>query len=217
MREIYLNKYNSENAIKNIDKIFYINLEHRLDRKKEIIEQIKKIDPELEKTERINAVKNKRGEIGCALSHIKCLEKAIENNFDNVLILEDDFDFVKDISFVNQSINLIFKDYSNFDIFLLSANIIKCKRLNPLVHRALDVQTASGYIINKKFYETLLKNFKYAAKNLQEGGTKEKYSIDITWKELQNEENDFFVLINKLGLQRASYSDIEKGHRNYLV
>lgn len=32
-----------------------------------------------------------KGALGCLLSHIKCIEDAIENNFSKIIILEDDF------------------------------------------------------------------------------------------------------------------------------
>ena len=40
--------------------------------------------------ERVEAVKRKPGYIGCTLSHMKCLELAVQRNYDWVLILEDD-------------------------------------------------------------------------------------------------------------------------------
>ena len=40
--------------------------------------------------ERVEAVERKPGYIGCTLSHMKCMELALERNYDWVLILEDD-------------------------------------------------------------------------------------------------------------------------------
>jgi len=40
--------------------------------------------------ERVEAVERKPGYIGCTLSHMKCLELAVQRNYDWVLILEDD-------------------------------------------------------------------------------------------------------------------------------
>jgi glycosyl transferase family 25 len=40
--------------------------------------------------ERVEAVERKPGYIGCTLSHMKCLELALERGYDWVLILEDD-------------------------------------------------------------------------------------------------------------------------------
>ena len=76
-----------------VDQIYYINLEHRTDRKEHIENEIKKIDPNLKKTTRIEAIKHKQGGIGCGMSHIKVLEDAIEKNYHNIIVLEDDFKF----------------------------------------------------------------------------------------------------------------------------
>ena len=40
--------------------------------------------------ERVEAVQKKPGYIGCAMSHMKCMELALERNYDWVLIVEDD-------------------------------------------------------------------------------------------------------------------------------
>ncbi len=86
--------------------ILYINLKHREDRNKEIINELNKYNL---KGERVEAIKHKDGYIGCALSHIKCLDIAIEKNYEQVIILEDDFIFL-------QILNIL-KLIINFDIF----------------------------------------------------------------------------------------------------
>jgi len=60
-----------------MDQHFYINLEHRKERNLNTINELKKIG--IKKPNRINAVTHQIPLIGCALSHITCLEKAKEN------------------------------------------------------------------------------------------------------------------------------------------
>ena len=203
--------------LNNIDKIFYINLEHRKDRNKEIIEQIKKIDPELKKTERISAIRHDKGEIGCGFSHIKCLENAKKNNYDCILILEDDFNFINNSNFINYNLNYIFNKIIDFDICLLSGNIYKKEKFDEIISHSINVQTTSGYLIKKQFYQILIDNFKEAVDELLKGNKKENYAIDINWKKLQNKKYKFYIFNNKLGYQRKSYSDIEGRIINYLV
>ena len=69
---------------------FVINLESRLDRLVHVEAEFRKIDL---KCNRFNAIKMKNGAVGCTLSHIKCLELAIQNNYDQVFICEDDITF----------------------------------------------------------------------------------------------------------------------------
>ena len=81
-----LNKY--------IDKVIYINLEERKDRRISTESLLGKIF-EKNKITRCNAIKSDCGAIGCTKSHIKCLEYAINNECKNILILEDDIDISK--------------------------------------------------------------------------------------------------------------------------
>ena len=80
---------------KYIEKVIYINLKDRTDRKKTCEETLNKLFSK-DKIIRLDAIKHEKGYIGCALSHLKCLELAIENNWKNVLIVEDDILWTKD-------------------------------------------------------------------------------------------------------------------------
>lgn len=94
-----------------VDKIFVINLENRLDRKERILKQFKKF--KITNFEFVKAVNGydpaldlyymkfysncekddqsfSKGALGCLMSHIKCIELAIEREYNKVLILEDD-------------------------------------------------------------------------------------------------------------------------------
>jgi len=71
-----------------IEKVVYINLEERTDRRAEIQKQLSIFHHE--KIVRFNAIKHRNGAIGCSMSHIAALELAIQNNWKNVLIVEDD-------------------------------------------------------------------------------------------------------------------------------
>jgi len=66
---------------------YVINLDERTDRWDKIQETFKNLPFNLE---RISAIKNENGPIGCALSWVKAVEKAKENNLPYVLIIEDD-------------------------------------------------------------------------------------------------------------------------------
>ena len=72
-----------------IEKVVYINLEHRKDRKEETEAELLKYFP-AEKVVRFDAINQKPGSFGCCKSHIAVLEMAKENKWKNVLIVEDD-------------------------------------------------------------------------------------------------------------------------------
>lgn len=78
----------------NIDKIIYINLDHRTDRKDEIEGELEKFNL-LEKSERYSAICIKeQGILGCTMSHLEVFKLAKARQYNNVLILEDDFQFL---------------------------------------------------------------------------------------------------------------------------
>ena len=69
--------------------------------------------------ERINAVYHERGNIGCTLSHIKCLKYAKEKEYDECIIFEDDISFKK-----NMTLDMIEYPEIDFDIFLLCISYV---------------------------------------------------------------------------------------------
>jgi hypothetical protein len=71
------------------DQVIYINLDERIDRKEHMEKNVlNNFLPE--KVLRYSAIKHIKPYIGCTKSHIACLNIAIENNYENVMILEDD-------------------------------------------------------------------------------------------------------------------------------
>ena len=76
---------------KYIDKIFYINLEKRTDRRHDIENELNDFDLSYE---RFKAIETEDGMTGCANSHLAVLKLAKERGHKNVLILEDDFMFI---------------------------------------------------------------------------------------------------------------------------
>ena len=85
------------NGIKIADKGFLINLDERKDRLEESLSEFKLNN--IAGVERFDAVKitedNDDGWIirGCTHSHMDILKKQIENNWEKIIIFEDDFFF----------------------------------------------------------------------------------------------------------------------------
>jgi len=75
-----------------IDRIFYINLYHRTDRKQEIETEFE--NQGITNYERFPAIHHPTiGGVGCGRSHIEVLRIAKERGYKCVMILEDDFMF----------------------------------------------------------------------------------------------------------------------------
>jgi glycosyl transferase, family 25 len=192
--------------------IIYINLDKRKDRNDSIINELE--DFGKSKYIRLSATYNKKGYLGCAMSHIRVLEYAIKHNLENVVIFEDDFMFKRDKKTVYNEIISFINSGINWDVLLLAGNKGVKTPYNNYINRIKNSQTTSAYIVNKHYYHKLLNNFKDAYKKLEETDLKEIYSIDQHWKSLQETDN-WFALKKFAGIQRASYSDIENRKVNY--
>ena len=85
-----------------LDKInvMYINLDSRVDRKEHVEKELVKIG--VIHPERLKAVKLENGALGCSMSHLKCIEIAKQQNYEYVLICEDDITFLNPIIFLTQ-------------------------------------------------------------------------------------------------------------------
>ena len=193
--------------------IFYINLEHRKDRKDEIESELNKMNL---KYERFNAIKKEKGYLGCSLSHLNILKEAKKRNLKNVLILEDDFQFIVDNNTFWEQMNNFFNKDIDYDVLFISYNIVESKPYDDQLLKVLDSQTASGYLVNNKFYDKLIENFEEGYKLLEKTDIYHEYACDQYWKRLQP-TNNWYAFKERLGIQRESYSDIMGGNVKYEV
>lgn len=205
-----------------IDKIIYINLEYRTDRKISILSTIEKAGFDMKKVHRIDAVLNEMcGHIGCGESHIKALQYAIKNNLNCTLILEDDFVFTKTKDEIQKTIAELEK--INWDCVLLAQghkSVYDCEY--SFLKRVKYCTTTSGYIVKRPYFETLLNNFTQSVETMKkeysnhvkkcienkEPIVKLNYvsAIDQYWRKLQ--VKDIFYLCQPvLGEQIGGYSD----------
>jgi len=191
-----------------VDVVYYINLDHRLDRKQQILDEIQKLD--VSDIVRIPGVYEKeKGHLGCSKSHIKTLETFIDSGLDNCIVFEDDFQFIQD---PKEQIKNFFKQMTSYDVIMLSINGGDIKPSEyPGLKRINDTQTTAGYMVSKQFAPTLLQNFKDGCKLLeQDYNNNGIYAIDQYWKRLQSISN-WFMFEPTLGRQRESFSDIRGG------
>ena len=197
----------------NIDKIVYINLDKRPDRKKEIEHELAIMGLS---GERFSAIEHKRGMIGCGMSHLAVLKQAKAKGYNNILVLEDDFHFIVDKSVFEKELDSFFDLNIPYDVLMLSYNHLKHEQYNTVMSRAINVQTASGYIVHSRFYDSLIRVWEAGLQNLIETGNEPKYSVDQCWKTLQP-SSQWFLLNTRIGVQRESYSDIEHRVVDYKV
>lgn len=200
---------------KGIDAIYYINLDKREDRKKEFLDNFNQIDEN--RIVRIQAhYYPENGAVGCLMSHITALNKALEDGVgENILICEDDFT-IKDMDYCNKMLDLIFTKIPDWDVIMLGQNTVHAvdtefaSPTGEKVVRILDSQTASGYLIKTEYIPRLLKIYENDMANYVKTGKWGNYYVDQSWKVLQPKDK-WYSTTPSIGVQRKSYSDIQKG------
>jgi len=205
-----------------VDHIYYINLDKRTDRKLHIEKEIKtNFDFMLKNTTRIPGVvchDNKsviNGAIGCSMAHSNAIQDAIKNNYERILILEDDFEFICNKSKFLKDINYFFNNYKNFDIFLLSFNAYKSKKVTDLIEIVERSLTTSGYIISKQAFQSLIDVCTNSVKKLKKTKVISQGALDVLWNDIIKTRKNTYKFNYRIGKQIASYSDIEKRKVNY--
>jgi GR25 family glycosyltransferase involved in LPS biosynthesis len=170
-----------------IDKVYLINLKKREDRLIKIDKLFKDLGGIFKDYERIEAIdgntisvkenndlsfKTKiifddpsriidiqvKGTIGCYLSHLKIWEDAQKNNYDNIIIFEDDVSTELTLSEIMEYINNIPNDYdlAYMDYFCLNS-LTNIEINNYWDKNSVDrIVLASAYILSKKGLQKIL-------------------------------------------------------------
>ena len=99
--------------------IYYINLAHRTDRNEHVLQQIASIGCT---GIRVDAVNCKQGAIGCAMSHIRCLEFAKEQKLPFLCVVEDDIEFT-DPDLFHRQLDTFLSSSIDWDVLLLGTNM----------------------------------------------------------------------------------------------
>lgn len=107
----------SINGYNNPYDLYVINLEHREDRKNEVLQEIK--DTKIFNIKFFNAVKHKKGWIGCGLSHLYLVSYALTNNLPYIIVAEDDFQLKIDEEKLKSCLDILLKpeNLSKWDVF----------------------------------------------------------------------------------------------------
>lgn len=208
-----ITNHNMDSVLEKLD-IFYINLEHRQDRDKEIIEEFNSLGHN--NYTRFNAIRNTNGALGCALSHKTILGNWEANDSSLLMVCEDDLKFIGNLEELEDLMSKFIND-KHLDILCLSHNHFNEVSYNKFFNLTSDTQTTSCYIVKPHMKEVLLDNFNLSVK-LLEVGIDHQYSvaIDQVWKVLQKKYN-FVIPKKRFAHQRESFSDIENRVVDYKV
>jgi glycosyl transferase family 25 len=201
--------------ISDIKHAFYINLDSRPDRKEHVESQLAAIGIN---AERFKAIKLTNGALGCSMSHLKIMETAKENNWDHILIVEDDIKFLNPDLFVNQ-FNKFLETHeleSSFDVALIAGNNMPpFTEIDDTCVKVTRCQTTTGYLVRNHYFDTMIHNYRKGIEKLMKNPDEHKfYALDKYWFHIQ-EKHNWYLIIPLTVVQRPDYSDIEKRPTDY--
>ena len=204
----------------NIDKIFIINLEYRIDRKVHIENELKKqnitnyeffkaIKPSINDVNNWNQkfCENKNdnykiGCLGCLLSHYEIIKISLKRNYKCILILEDD------TVFKNNFTNLL--NYStqlnhNFDMLYLSGSHLgNTNKISENIIKINGTYTTGSYLITNDAMNYFVNNIKNYNKE-----------VDVFLAENIQPYFNCFCVIPHLTTQLEGFSDIQNKYVSY--
>jgi len=195
-----------------IEHVIYINLDHRGDRLENMKKVLSGFQPE--KITRLSGVYNKKFPwIGCYQSHINAIKMAIENGWENVLILEDDACWNNNIEWER----LKSKIQEHYDVIVLGGMSANYDRVTLKLYNCFGT---SSYLVSKHYYSTLLSNFEEGMRQCIDHDNKKlsflkkihKFRLDNFWHRLMKVDKWFIVkMMNTI----PSYSDILRRDIDY--
>lgn len=192
-----------------IQHIFYINLDKRTDRKEQFTQEMEKMNWKAERFPGYYYA-HPKGIVGCTKSHLEVLKLAKEREYANVLICEDDLEWLEEKEVVNEELDKLFRNNVEFDVCFLAYNNKTIDhdytpKYDFLV-KTLYSTTASCYLVNYHYYDVLIELYEIVLPILDSTRQHWIYANDQIWKILQ-EKDKWFCFSKRLAKQRDGFSD----------
>lgn len=188
---------------------FYINLEHRKERDLITKQELKKLG--IKKPNRFNAITHEIPLVGCARSHIACLEKAKELGWSYVIIFEDDIKIEGKNNVISKFNKYIKMD---FDVLYLGCwNYLPPEKINNDLAKVVRAVCNHAYIVKQHYYDTFLENLKEGIEWKLKEDIRDN-NIDEYHYKLQAKDNWYCILPIHI-TQRDGWSDNFKEYRAY--
>lgn len=224
-----------------IDKIIYINLDKRTDRREQMERQLDAFGLSYE---RFPAIHHSFGIVGCSQSHQAVYRLAKERGYKNIWILEDDFEFVVSRTTLEQRMmELLESGLPACDVCMLAYNALETNDIPAFLHctpeswseaersiasslrhpsssfpslwmRIMSAQTASSYIVWAHYYDKLIELYDTAIPLLEQTQQHWNYANDQVWKLLQSQDR-WIAPKQRFGKQRDGFSDNAQEYVSY--
>lgn len=152
-----------------VDQIYIINMDKDVNRMKNLKKKMNNLGLTYKRITGVDGKKIyknynttlKPGQLGCLLSHQNILKDAIKNNYNNILVLEDDILFHKDFhNQFNLKYKYLIENEKNYDLLYLGASQKhnwKNINLNNHYYESKKLDGTFAMIINKSLFDSILK------------------------------------------------------------
>jgi len=167
-----------------IDKIIYINLDHRQDRRDIMKTFFEKGKIPQDKIVRFPAIKHAIPIKGIQASHTSVLALAKQNKWKNILILEDDLQWLDFEPAYKQLCELVLKP--DWNVIMLCGWYLDYR--NPRVYNS---RNAGAYLVNEFYIDTLLQNRLEYLKKYQKYfymKPRTEWTADVGWVHLMQKD-----------------------------
>ena len=201
-----------------IDKIIYINMDARADRKTALLQEFDRVGLTEDKIIRFPASSyNGCPNSGCLLSHANVLEMAYDMDLQNVLVIEDDFIFIDDVKKIHHDINAFFELNLSWDVVMLTTcAAVVSEPTNQLISRISSSGNGAGYLVNRSMMLELSTLFKSNVENLFSTKQHWVYQNDILWKSIMP-TSQWYMFNHYLGYQKEGYSDLSQDQKIAII
>jgi glycosyl transferase family 25 len=168
-----------------VDKVIYINLDHRQDRREIMSSFFNDAQIPLDKVIRFSAIRRSSGALGCSESHMNVLKLAKDNGWKNILILEDDLkilNFEDGYKKLEELVRL-----PKWDVIMLTGWYYEYD-----FPRVYGAGNSGAYLVNENYIDTLLKNRIKTVKDFNNKVFrlvfKRSVNADVSWSTLQKQD-----------------------------
>lgn len=189
------------------DKIYCINLKNRTDKWAECLREFRKHGLEVERFCAVDGRKNYQscglspGEAGCSLSHAKILEEFYNSNLERILILEDDIEFIADLTTEFSKRIIEVPDWEL--LYLGGTHMEQPSKVNNYFSRARKTYTTSHYGIRRSVVPLVIEEIRRLDRQ-----------VDVVLADKQPTTNAY-VFTPAIAWQRPSFSDIHHTRVDY--
>lgn len=202
-----------DNVFDFFDKMFCINLDERTDRWEVCQKEFEKIGI-LDKVERFSAVKDNDGRIGIIKSNLEIVKYAKKNKLNNVLVFEDDVEFITDDTEGNLKKSISQIGNLKWSLFYLGANTHnKLLKIKPNLILIKNSYAVHAMAYNKSVYDRFIRKYEGMGRINRHSDILDVYLAEVI------QSKDVCLMTNPmLATQRNDYSDIEKRevNQNYI-